>query len=340
MRGIPLLVKGDRLLLGRGYRVYEHLLATGEERLVASYRASLPKKLLAATPLGCRVAREGIHRLYETRSGDWLAIGKGAILFRQAGSDRFVVACTAHRGSRPLYLCHNPIADCWYFGEYFSNPERKEVRIYESRDGRTWTVVYSFPAGEIRHVHNIVYDSYRKGLWVLTGDSDEESGLYFTANGFTTVDKKFGGSQAYRAVSVLCRPEGLLVPMDTPQETNAIHLLQLPNGEMIRQTALASSAFHALEVPGGYVVTTVGEPSPVNDTQHARLYFCADGEKKWRELICCPADRFSDTSSRLFRYPELIPVGCMNTGALCCVAIGLARQAYGAIEINLPKALL
>lgn len=340
VKGIPLLVRDDRLLLGRGYRVYEHLLTSGEERLVASYQPPPAKRLLAATPLGCRTAREGIHRLYETPNGDWLAIGKGAILFCRAGSDQFVTACTAHRGSRPLYLCHDPVADHWYFGEYFSNPDREEVRIYTSRDGSTWSIAYTFDAGEIRHVHNVVYDPYREGLWILTGDSDEESGLFFTANAFATVEKKFGGSQTYRAVSVLCLPEGLLIPMDTPHETNAIHLQRLPDGQLTHQADLASSAFHALEVPEGYVVTTVGEPSSVNDAHHARVYFCRRDDRVWREVNCYPADALSASSNRFFRYPEIIPIGCTNNGVLYCVGIGLTSQAYGILKINLERTLL
>lgn len=336
-KGIPLLVKENYLLLGRGYRIYRKDLADGEENMVAAYRASFPNRLLAATPLGCRVAREGIQRLYESPAGDWLAIAKGKILFKPAGSRNFVTTNAAYRGSRPLFLTFDPDLKRWYFGEYFSNPEREAVQIFESHAGDDWHKVYTFPAGSIRHVHNIVYDPYRKGCWVLTGDSDAESGLWFTGDGFSSLERVYSGSQAYRAVDIFVTEHTLLVPSDTPMEANAIRRIELPSGNISTVAELASSAFHSLVTPFGRVVTTVGEPSACNDELHARLYLQRPGSETWELKWEARRDQFSDRSVKVFRYPELIPVGTSGDGKLFCVGIGLKSCGYGLVIINLVE---
>src|SRR5690606_31660451 len=124
------------------------------------------------------------------------------------------------RGSRPLHLLRTNTKV--YFGEYFGNPDRSEVRIFCTRDGRSWTTCHTFKEGEIRHVHSLVYDSYRSGIWVCTGDLGDESALWYTADDFRTIKAVYRGGQANRAVSIIPLPNGLVVPMDSPLEENYI----------------------------------------------------------------------------------------------------------------------
>ena len=98
----------------------------------------------------------------------------GALVTRTPGSDEFHVTHHVQRGTRPLHVTAVPSGRI-YWGEYFDNRERAEVHIYVSTDrGRTWQIAYTFPAGSIRHVHNIVYDRWGDCLWILTGDEGAE----------------------------------------------------------------------------------------------------------------------------------------------------------------------
>ncbi len=98
----------------------------------------------------------------------------GALVTRTPGSDEFHVTHQVQRGTRPLHVTAVPSGTI-YWGEYFDNRERAEVHIYVSTDrGRTWQIAYTFPAGSIRHVHNIVYDRWGDCLWILTGDNGAE----------------------------------------------------------------------------------------------------------------------------------------------------------------------
>ena len=69
------------------------------------------------------------------------------------------------------------------FGEYFNNNEHEEVSIYERRDSQ-WARVFSFPSGRIYHIHGIIQGKEKGSYFVLTGDSDQESGIWFTKDFF------------------------------------------------------------------------------------------------------------------------------------------------------------
>ena len=61
-----------------------------------------------------------------------------------------------------------------YYGEYYYNPQRKSMRIFQSKNhGDSWDVAYSFADGEINHIHGIFQDPYSNKLWVATGDDDK-----------------------------------------------------------------------------------------------------------------------------------------------------------------------
>ena len=86
-------------------------------------------------------------------------------------------------------------------------------------------MLWEFLPKQIRHIHGCYYDSYRKGVWVLTGDSDKESGLWFTDDFFETLKCIKGNTQNARAVSIIPMRDGLIVPTDSPRQQNYIQFL-------------------------------------------------------------------------------------------------------------------
>ena len=91
------------------------------------------------------------------------------------------------------------------FGEYFRNDSRVPVRVYASDDdAQSWRVLHKFPAGRIRHIHALIEDPYRVGVWLCTGDLDDESFLAHSSNGGDQFDIVGGGSAG--TVARLLRP--------------------------------------------------------------------------------------------------------------------------------------
>lgn len=305
-RGRPLLVEGTALYASRGLQLYRSDDFGESFRSLAGVQTSGFKRLLARSQMASRIGRLGFHGLRVLEDGSMVGVIRDQIVHLEPDGSQFRPVLSVHRGLRPLSLTLSPSGDL-FFGEYFANPRRDAVHVFGSSDGGSWEPIHTFSAGTVRHVHDVVWDPYRRGLWVLTGDDDREAGLWFTGDGFDTLEPVVRGTQHVRAVSVIPTENGLIVPTDSPRIENAIHLLELPEGRLTPLCPLPGSAFHALESEGLYLVSTVAEPSSVNHETGATLFASLDGEN-WRWVDRLPPDtlcRILPFARKVLRYPEL-----------------------------------
>lgn len=116
------------------------------------------------------------------------------------------------------------------FGEYFSNEQKEPVSIYRRRAGR-WHRVYSFPAGQVYHIHGVVADDAKGWIYILTGDQDQASAIWRTTDDFQTVEPLVRGSQQYRSCVAFPTEEGLIYATDTPREENHLYRLYQEGGQ-------------------------------------------------------------------------------------------------------------
>jgi hypothetical protein len=269
----PLLWKGDVLYAARGYQL---LRARIDETGIAwktagRYHPVWWRRLGARSRLASRLFREGFHALALLSSGELIAAVPGAILSLPCGGSEFTLTHQVLRGTRPLHFAVTP-DDRIYWGEYFDNPSREQVHIYGSSDGGlSWTIVYEFPQGAIRHVHNIVYDRWENCLWVLTGDDGAECRILRAACDFSTVRVVLCGNQQARAVALLPQEEGLYFSSDTPLELNHIYRMDR-TGRLSRLADLSSSSIYGCCVGQTMFFSTMVEPSEVNTTSQVSLY--------------------------------------------------------------------
>lgn len=259
---------------------------------------------LAKFQLFRRVLRLEVNNLKITKNKDVVAVAKGAILLKKREDQVFKKVFNIEKGSKPLNLCKDD-SGALFWGEYFSNPNREEVRIFGSEDGANWKSYYVFPSNTIRHVHGIFWDRFRKGLWVLTGDSDKESGVWFTDNQFKTLSKVFSGSQKARAVSIIPLKSGLIIPMDSPLETNYIQFFDLTERTIQNLAQIPSSAFNSYDSKNLKLISTVVEPSEINDTKSASIY-ASTNSQQWIRIANLEQGYLSSLSYKYFRYPEII----------------------------------
>ncbi len=91
-----------------------------------------------------------------------------------------------------------------FFGEYFRNSNRDQVRILKSTNNiSSWQEAYKFAPKYTRHIHAIQQDPYTEKLWVLTGDSNKESIIAWSNDAFNTLHKIGSGSQIWRATQLV-----------------------------------------------------------------------------------------------------------------------------------------
>ena len=202
-------------------------------------------------------------------------------------------------GSRPLTICQ----DCngvIYYGEYRSNKERAPVNIYASKDeGASWQIVYSMSG--VRHIHGVFNDAYTDSIWVTTGDSDAESALWVTKNGFKSLEKVVFGSQQTRAVQLLFSKDYIYFGSDTPLEQNYLYRFHREALEVKRLQKVEGSIFFGVKIREQLCFSTVVEPSFVNTSKNIVIWQSVDG-KKWKQIAVFKKD-FLPT--KIFQYGQV-----------------------------------
>jgi len=299
--------------------------------VVARFRPVWWRNLTSRSALTYRLVRDGFHALailgspLEGQTKDQTMVGAvpGALVTRTPGSDEFHVTHRVQRGTRPLHVTAVPSGRI-YWGEYFDNREREEVHIYVSTDrGRTWQIAYTFPAGSIRHVHNIVYDRWGDCLWILTGDEGAECKVLRASCDLLSVERSvevvLAGNQQARAVAAIPTQEGLYLSTDTPSERN--HVYRMDRTGNVEQVAdLASSSIFGCEVGEAMFFSTMIEPGAVNTSREVHLAGSRDGTN-WQVLTRWKKDNLP---MRYFQYGNaFLPDGENSTRYLAATTIAV-----------------
>jgi hypothetical protein len=246
-----------------------------------------------------RFFRKGAHNLCCLDGTNYLVFNK-AIYIRKKNESKYSFYFNNYLGSRPLnFNCsENEIL----FGEYHSNQQRTdETNIYQIRNNESPKIVYTFKKNEIRHVHNCIFDKHRKGWWILTGDNDSESNIYFYNKRLSLIA---GGSQKYRAVEIILESEKIFIPSDTPFQKNKIRIYHNKSEVLEDVFQVNGSVFHAKKIKDIYFISTVTEPSEINKSKKAILYGSLDGIN-WSILFEAKKDFIPIKFQKYFRYSEL-----------------------------------
>ncbi len=115
-----------------------------------------------------------------------------------------------------------------YFGDYKYNPNKDEMSIYcYNLYKNKIQKIFTFKRGEINHIHNIIYDSLRNKIYILTGDFENSAAIYETDLEFKNLKVLCKGKQLYRACQGITYKDSLFWVTDTPMEDNYILKLDL-----------------------------------------------------------------------------------------------------------------
>ena len=329
---------GDILYGGRGYQIVRlqtrqqvdrlHFGEYAEWEAVASFRPVWWRNLTSRTALSYRLMRDGFHALailsnHQTTDRTMVGAVPGALVTRSPDQNEFHITHRVQRGIRPLHVTAVRSGSI-YWGEYFDNRERAEVHIYVSTDrGCTWQIAYTFPAGSIRHVHNIVYDRWGDCLWILTGDEGAECKVLRADCDLRSVEVALAGNQQARAVAAIPTEKGLYLSTDTPFEKN--HVYRLDRAGNVEQVGdLASSSIFGCKVSCkiGDVMffSTMVEPSAANTCREVHLAGSRNGTN-WQVLVRWKKDNWP---MRYFQYGNaFLPDGENATNYLAATTIAV-----------------
>jgi hypothetical protein len=327
-RGIRVLAWDGDILYGcRGYRVVRlQADKNAEWENVGTFRPAWWRNITTRSALSYRLVRDGFHALAllgsHANEKTMVAAVPGALVTRTAGDDEFRVTHQVTRGTRPLHITAVPSGDI-YWGEYFDNRERAEVHIYGSTDlGRSWNIAHTFPAGSIRHIHNIIHDRWGDCLWILTGDEGAECKVLRASCDLHSIEEVLAGNQQARAVAAIPMQDGLYLSTDTPSEKNYVYRLNRA-GSIDRVGDLASSSIYGCRVGAAKFFSTMVEPSAVNPSQEIHLVGSVDGSN-WQILARWKKDSWP---MRYFQYGNaFLPDGDNTTRYLAATTIAVDAE--------------
>lgn len=141
------------------------------------------------------------------------------------------------------------------FGDYGKNNIREPVKIYERKCGK-WKTVYTFPAKTVRHIHNIIPAG--DCFYILTGDEDQESGVWKADKDFNVVEALMKGKQKYRCCQMLIQTDhsGYYLT-DAPSESN--YCYSFDNNIIKVMDGIPGTCIYGVSAFGGLLFSTTVE---------------------------------------------------------------------------------
>jgi hypothetical protein len=253
----------------------------------------------AVSPLS-RLLRYNIQAFQVLEDGSRLAVARDGIYRAAAAEEEMTRVFAYTRGSRPLNLCAD--GPRILFGEYGDDFSGSEVFLYVSEDfGRSWQIGYRFPRGEIRHIHNILFDAGENHYWVLVGDFDRQPGIGALSKDLKHIEWLTRGTHASRAVGAIITPDCLYYGMDSDSDRNFIIRLEKQSGKASKLQELEGSSLYAATFGSVHVISTCVEPNPACPSRECSLYVSRDGDR-WDRILPHRKD---------FLNPSLFQFGCL-----------------------------
>lgn len=226
---VPIAVYEDGQILGYKNGWLCTMTENGKFSYICSLSNSFVDHLKESSRLLMRLFRRDIRTSCILESGDvFFFKDKHLYRFFRKTSNLEKLYTLQQEVSTPLNIIpalkETGCAVLW--GDYFSNPDRKEVSIWGLKDGEKPAVIYQFPSGSVRHIHNIIPDRTGNGYYIFTGDNDPQAGIYYADAHFNTVESVMIGTQQARAVQGFCTEDGILYATDSVTEQNYICKLE------------------------------------------------------------------------------------------------------------------
>jgi hypothetical protein len=190
-----------------------------------------------------------------------------------------------------------------YFGEYGANTQRIEVPVWRSLDaGKSWHVVFLFPAKKIKHIHGCYYDPVEDKIWTLTGDFAGECYLLCSDRDFRNVEWIGDGMQVFRACNVFFEKNAVHWIMDSQLQDSHHIRLDRATRQIERGRMFPGPCWYVKSLADGYfLATTAVEIGPGVHDSAAHVVMTKDF-KTWEDIYEFPHDRLP---MRYFKFGVL-----------------------------------
>lgn len=221
----------DKIWMAKGMTFYA--IDYNGKRVTPKFTVGgMKDRLIGSFRLSRQLLRVGLHHLLPLANGNILVTAK-RITYIVSPEGKVVNTFSGYQGNKPAHqgVCVTPDGTV-FFAEYLLNTNRDHpVRLFRSNDnGLSFQILKEWPAGEIRHLHFLKWDSYEKCLWLGTGDygeGDKECRLYKSFDNGDTWELVGSGSQDWRAIGVCFTNDALLWGTDAGSCPDTVHFVRM-----------------------------------------------------------------------------------------------------------------
>ena len=241
-------------------------------------------------PFLAQAGRLGISNLICLVSGTLICIADG-VIFRSANQGAtFSPVFAEFQGRRPLRMgiCQDQFCRI-YLGEYWLNSRRDAVQLWRSEDdGITWRPVHTWPSGTVRHIHFVQFDPHTQLIWVGTGDDDAECQIGYSRDGGASFEPIGGGSQIWRAVSVLFTPEAIFwgtdIGIDHPDQPNYLVRWERSTQVLHRLMQIVGPAYYSAQTAEGILAIGTAVEGGKNQKDKCVHLYLAENDHTWNNI--------------------------------------------------------
>lgn len=167
-----------------------------------------------------------------------------------------------------------------FWGDYGVNVSHEPINIYRmDKDGNV-DIVYTFPQGNVIHVHNIILDETKSFFWVLMGDNEAQAGIYKASLDWKEVNPVKVGKQCYRSVVGFPYKGGILYATDSVDYDNHLRLIENDGSEKVL-ASINGSCIYGGETKDYFLFSTTVEPRAGAGFKHIFENRLGGGIKSW-----------------------------------------------------------
>lgn len=261
---LALATRGPEILISTGddYRWRSHVVLRGGWRIEQRGIDSVE-----------RLARRGIQFIKHVGDDTFITLYNGNLYRFNTRNTKSRHLWSLVRGRRILRNGACVAGSDVLIGDYWQNKGRSDVRVHQiDLSTGAARVFLTFPENKIRHIHLIQRDPYTGRLWIGTGDMDHECLLLQVDPSDPRLQTVGGGSQKWRAVSLVFGEGSLMWGSDNHEGSNAIYRYDRATGNVEELAPVIGPVYYAVTRGSTTIFGTTVEKGEGEQDGIGRIY--------------------------------------------------------------------